>query len=125
VGVGQSLAHLLKNAQEARQVVGGRGPLLQQVGEGAALDELHGQERPAVGEGADLVDGRDAGVLQLPRDLRLLPEAPLVVRVAPELLAQHLDGQGPAQVGVPGTPHGAHAAPGNLRLDQVAPRPGG
>ena len=33
-----------------------------------ALDELHGQERPAVGQGAEVVDRRDARVLQLAGD---------------------------------------------------------
>ena len=52
----------------------GVGPLFQDGFESAALDELHGQERPAIGEGADLVDRRDARMLQLAGDPRLAEE---------------------------------------------------
>ena len=74
VGVADRLAHLLEDRDEPAAVLGGVVALLQQVVEGAALDELHRQERPAVGEGADLVDGRDAGVLELAGDRGLLEE---------------------------------------------------
>ena len=49
-------------------------PLLEQVGERAPLDQLHDDERPAVAERADLVDRRDARVLELAGDARLVEE---------------------------------------------------
>ena len=52
----------------------GSGRSREQVVQGAALDQLHGQERPAVGQGADLVDRRDAGVLELAGDPGLVEE---------------------------------------------------
>ncbi len=51
------------------------GPALrQQRRQGAALDQLHGEIRPVVGEGAQFVDRNHAGVLQLAGDLGLLDE---------------------------------------------------
>ena len=75
VGVGHRLATCSKIAQEPRQVVGRVLPVGQQRGQGAALDQLHREEGPAVGEGAQLVDRHDARVLELAADLRLLDEA--------------------------------------------------
>jgi hypothetical protein len=43
--------------------------------EGASLDELHGQEGPAIGKGSNLMYGRDAGVLQLAGDPTLARES--------------------------------------------------
>jgi hypothetical protein len=73
VRVGKRLAHLQEGAQEARQV--SRGSLSEQLGQGAALDQLHAEEGPAVGQPADGVDRRDAGVLELPGEARLVHEA--------------------------------------------------
>ena len=61
-----------------------RRPLGQHLGERAALDELHRKERPAVGEGAEIVHRHDAGMLQLPGDLRFLDESPHEIRPAGE-----------------------------------------
>ena len=47
---------------------------MQQLRQGAALDQLHGEVGPAVGEGAQLVDRDDPGMLKLAADLRLLDE---------------------------------------------------
>ena len=47
----------------------------EQLGQRLPLDQLHAEERPAVGEGAQLVDRHDARVLELAADLRLLDEA--------------------------------------------------
>jgi hypothetical protein len=92
------MAHLLEDGQETRQVVRGSRPFPEQVGEGASLDQLHGEEGPAVGQGADLVDGGNAGVLQLPGDLRLLAETALDLGQGAIILPQHLDGQGTIQI---------------------------
>ena len=69
---------------------------------------------------ADAVDGRDAGVLQLTRYLRLLHEAPLEVRQVAVVLAQHLEGDGALERRVAGAQHDAHAAAGDLAQDGVA-----
>jgi hypothetical protein len=63
VGVADGLADGLEDGQQPAALGRRIGPLLQDVIEGAALDELHGQEGPAVGEGADLMHGWVAGVL--------------------------------------------------------------
>jgi hypothetical protein len=41
-----------------------------------ALDELHGKEGPAVGQRAEIVDGRDGRVLQLAGDPGFVGKAP-------------------------------------------------
>ena len=74
VGVADRLADLLEHRQEPAAVGRRVGPPSEQVVEGLALDELHRQERPAVGQRADLVDRRDAGVLQLAGDPGLVEE---------------------------------------------------
>ena len=95
---------------------------LEQLGQGVALDQLHGEERPAVGEGAQLVDRDDAGVLELAADLRLLDEAADHVGVVAEVFAQDLQGHVAAEVGVAALEDGAHAAAGDLAVDPVADR---
>jgi hypothetical protein len=71
------------------------------VDEGAAADQLHGEERAAAGQPADVVDRHDAGVLQLAAHPCLLDEAAQEFRVLIPAAAQHLDGQVAAQVRVP------------------------
>ena len=100
MGVGHRLADLLEDRQEPRQVVGRGRRARQQGGQGPALDQLHGEEGPAVGEGAQLVDRHDAGVLELAADLRLLDEPAEDLGVVAVLLQEDLDGQVAAQVGV-------------------------
>src|SRR5436190_1421066 len=70
----------------------GARPVAQPLVEGAALDEPHGQEWPAIGEGAEIVDGGDAGVLELAGDQRLVDEAAGGGGPALVVLLQHLDG---------------------------------
>ena len=68
VGVGHGLAHLLENLQEPGEVVSGVGPFLQELRQGLAADQFHGEERPAVRQCAEIVDGHDARMLQLAGD---------------------------------------------------------
>jgi hypothetical protein len=123
VGVGHRLAHLLEHPQEAQPALGRLRVLRQELSQSPAVDQLHGEERPAVLQAADLVDRRHAGVLELTGDLSLFEEAPLQVGVAAVALQQHLDRQRPVQLGVAGPQHPAHAAVADLPLDLVAPRP--
>ena len=61
-----------------------------------------------------LVDRDDAGVLELPADLRLLDEAADQVGPMAMLLEQDLDGQVAAEVGIAPLEHGPHRAAGDL-----------
>src|SRR5262249_3854198 len=86
---------------------------------------LHGEEGPAVRQGADLVDGRNARVLQLGGQARLVEETPRR-RAALAVPAQkQLDGERAAQVGVLGAEHRTHAAPADLLQQPIAPGQGG
>src|SRR5262249_62391536 len=69
--------------------------------------------------GAQLVDGDDAGVLELAADLRLLHEALDHPDLALVRLQEHLDGDVAAQVGVAPLEHGPHAAPGDLAQELI------
>ena len=82
VGVGHRLGDGLEDRQEPRQLGGRPRAGLQQVGERLPLDQLHREERPAIGEGAQLVDRHDPGVLQLAADLGLFDEPADQVGVA-------------------------------------------
>ena len=84
--------------------------LLEQVGERVALDQLHDVEGPAVGQAADLMDGHNAGMLELSADLGLGLEAGDHLSIVGELLAQHLDRDRPAQGDVFAEVDRAHAA---------------
>ena len=95
---------------------------LQQLRQGVALDQLHGEEGPEVGEGAQLVDRHDAGVLELAADLGLLDEPADHAGVVAEVVAQHLERDVAAEVGVAALEDGAHAAAGDLAIDAVADR---
>ena len=74
MGVGHRLADGLEDREEPRQVVRRGWALREQRRQRPAFDQLHGEVGPAVGEGAELVDRHDAGVLELAADLRLLDE---------------------------------------------------
>ena len=70
------------------------GLAVQPVRQAAALDPLHGQERPAF-VAADLVDLHDVGVLHTRRQLRLQAE-PHLLGGGGELAGQdHLQGRQP------------------------------
>ena len=59
-------------------------------------------------------------MLELAADLRLLDEPADHVGVVAEVLAEHLQGDVAAEVGVAPLEDGAHAAPGDLAVDPVA-----
>jgi hypothetical protein len=109
-GVGESdgLAHLLEGAQQPRQVGRpvGRGEF---VGQGAAADELHGQERPAVGQLAQGVDRRDARVREAGGHPGLDDEPAGVLPVL-----HHLDRHLPVEDRVAGGVDDPHPAAGDL-----------
>ena len=118
--VGDRLADVLEDAQESRQVGRGECAFPQQGGQGAALDQLHGEVGTAVAEVADLVDRRDARMLELSGDLRFLDEASDEIGVIPVPVEQDLDGEVAAQVGVAALEDGTHPAVSDLAQDLVA-----
>src|SRR4029450_6427507 len=85
----------------------------------AALEELEREEDLAVLVDGELVDGRDAGVLELPGDLRLLHEAREVLGAARDVREDDLDRDPAAQAPVEREGDAAHAALADLALDQV------
>src|SRR5215471_16677950 len=91
VGVGHGLADLLKDGQEARQVVVGPRTLLKQLSKRLSLDQLHDEKRPAIVKAAHVVDRDDAGMLQLTEDLRLFQESRFEIGPAAVLSPQDLD----------------------------------
>src|SRR5262249_29360717 len=102
----------------------GVGPALQQRGQGVPLHQLHGEVRPAVVEGAQVVDGDDGRVLQPAADPGLLGEAEPGVRPVAVGRAQHLDGQLAPQVAVAAPEADADAAVTDLPQQLVTPRAG-
>jgi hypothetical protein len=108
VGEPDRLGDLLEHLHQPRQVVRRRRAGLEQLGQGGAVDELHGQERGAVGQFAEGVHRRDAGVRQLRRDLRLGDEPP---GVRPR--QQGLDGDFTVEGEVASGEHPPHAALGD------------
>jgi hypothetical protein len=93
--------------------------------EGVPLDELHGQEGPAVGECADLVHGGDARMLQLSGDACLAEEALGRERIGWVALGQQLDGDIAVEGDIAGAIDDAHAVVADLVDQLVAGRTGG
>ena len=121
MGVGHGLADLLEDREEARPVFIGAPTRREQRRQGAAPDQLHRDEQPAIGEAPQLVDGDDPGVLELAADLRLLHEAADHLGMIAVLLPDHLDGEVPAQVEVASLEDRADPAPGQF-ADQLVTR---
>src|SRR5689334_18056183 len=119
MGVGERLTELTEDGEVTRQIVGGRLALPEQVAESAALDELHGEEWPAVVEPADLVYRRDSRVLQLAGELRLLEKAILQLWMHGGV-QEHLEGERPLDVGVVGAVDDTHAAAPDFADDLIA-----
>ncbi len=122
VGVGHRLADLLEDREELHAIFIGASARLQHRRQGAAPDELHRDEQPAVGEASQLVDRRDPGVLELAADLGFLDEPAHHLGVVAVLLPDHLDGEVPAEVEVAPLEDRAHPAPGQLADELVARR---
>ncbi|MFO0799706.1 MAG: hypothetical protein U0804_19725 [Gemmataceae bacterium] len=119
VGVPDGLAHRLEHGHEPAAVVGRVAAGAEEVVEGVALDELHRQKRAAVGEGAEVVDRGDAGVLELAGDVSLVGEPAGDAAVRGELRLEELDRHLAAEGGVGGAEDGAHAAAGDLGAEDV------
>ncbi len=120
VGVGDGLRDRLEDRQHPGQAVAGILASGQEPGERVPFHQLHAEERPAVAQGAHLVDRHDAGVLELAADLRLLDEPADHVGIVAEVLAEDLQRDVAPEVGVAALEHGADAAARDLAVDPVA-----
>ena len=122
MGVSDGLAHLLEDGEE-RPGPRGVGPLLEQRGEGPALDEPHREERPELGIESQFITGTMPGMLELAADLGLLDE-PLDHPLVPGMAwVEHLDRDVAAEVGIAPFEDDAHSTPGDLAMEVVAPGP--
>ncbi len=88
------------------------------VAEGAALHELHGDERRSVGL-VDLVDCGDVRMVDGGGRLRLPDETLDALLVGRDLLGEDLEGDLPAELGVLGRVDGPHPAATDLLDDAV------
>ena len=94
-------------------LAGGQRFAGQHLGEVLALDKVHREKRLAV-HLADLVDGDDAGVMEMRRGLGLALEAFDDFGAGPLAEQEHLEGDDPVELRLPGAKDDAHAAVGNL-----------
>ena len=86
-----------------------------------ALDQLHREVGTAVAEGAQLVNGHDAGMLQLAGDLGFLDEAANHVGLVAMRFEQNLHRQVATKVGIAALENGPHAAASDL-AEELQPR---
>ena len=118
VGVGHRLGHADEDRQEPGMVARRVGPLGQDLGQGPAFDQLHGEVGATVGEGAQLVDRDDAGVLQLAADLGLLDEPADKLGLVAVRFQKHLHGEVSAEVGVVPLEDRPHSPAGDLAEEE-------
>ncbi len=115
VGEPDRLGDLLEHLDEPGQV-GGRGlAVLEELGEGVAVDALHDEEVAAVAQGAEGVDRQDGRVREPGGDLRLGDE-PIRFALPRE---ERLDGDLAIEGEVVGRVNGPHPAPGDFAGDLV------
>ncbi|MFO0890076.1 MAG: hypothetical protein U0790_13170 [Isosphaeraceae bacterium] len=118
--VRQRLADLLERQDESAAVRSRIGPRHQHFLERLPLDQLHGQERSAVGQRAQVMHRRDGRVLKVRRDERLVGEAASGAGVGCVPILQHFDRHLAAQGCVGGAVDDTHAAAGDLGMQVVA-----
>ena len=94
---------------DLEEAVEGHAAGLDELRQGLAVDELHGEEGRALGL-VDGVDGDDVGVAQGGDSLGLALEEGPALRVVDGALRQELDGHVPLELEVAGLPDDAHAA---------------
>ena len=121
VGLVERARHLSDQALDHRE---GHGPFGDRLGEGAPLDELHGDVEPPVGERAEVVEADGVGVAELHHRLALAQEAParLLVRLPLEHFDRDLADRGAH--GLLGRVDGAHAPLAEGLHQTVAPGQG-
>jgi hypothetical protein len=114
VSIRHRLAHGREYREEPRLVVEGRRSVAEHLGERLALDELHGEERPAIGEGPDVIHWHHAGVLELPADLGLFDESGDQLGLTFVGFEQHLERKLSTQIYIAAADDGSHPAAGDL-----------
>lgn len=122
VGVGDRLGDLLEHREEPGTVHGRARALFEQLVQGAATNQLHGQERPAIRGSADLVNGRDRRVLKLRGDERFLDKALRRLYLTGEALLKELHRHVALQRQIASPIDDAHATAANLIQKLVARR---
>ena len=102
---------------------GQRPALAQRLLEGLALDPLHDEEGPAVGERAEVGDADDARVVDEGGRAPLAHEAGRHLRVVGDRRVQQLDRHGRAGALAARAEDDPHRAPPHLALEVVGPDP--
>jgi hypothetical protein len=120
VGVRDGLSDLLEDGQEPTAVSGQVGASFEKFSQRLAFDELHGEERSAVGKRAKIMHGRDIRVLQLAGNAGLVGKPTSRARGGREPILENLDRDFPSEDGVGGAIDGSHAAAGDLLAEGVA-----
>jgi hypothetical protein len=118
MGVLHAFADAQEQFQAAPQVEAGSVAIL---GDRAAFDELHREERRAVGRGAGIEDLRDGRVLHLRQHLALDLEMGELARIEPVPAQQFERHRAVHRFELVGTIDLAHAAAPEQGLDPIAP----
>jgi hypothetical protein len=117
MGVGNGLAHLLENPQQMGKVIAAGLAFIEQGGKGAALHELHGEIGAIVGESANLVNGHNAGMLELGGDASFFEEADDKFGLIEVFIAKGFEGEDAIEFGIANAQDDAHAAPSDFGND--------
>ncbi len=106
-----------------QRLVEWNGPLLDAIGNGRPIDQLHHESGLPVGP-LESVDGGDVGVIQGREDFRftLKPREP--IDIFRHCLRQDFDGDVPLQIRVCGPIHFAHPAGADLASDFIGANTG-
>jgi len=120
MGVGHCLADRFEDCQETRAILdwGLTGP--EKVGESAALDQLHREERAIVGEGSQLVDRHDPWMLELAADSCFFHKSPDEVGLVLVRLEKHLDGELASQIDIAPADHSPHPPARDFSEKEIA-----
>jgi hypothetical protein len=99
VSVSNGLTDGFKHGEQAARIVLMPQDFIQCV----SFNQFHGQERPSIRQGADLVNGRNAWVLQLAGNARLIQESLSRRRVRRKTSGKNLDSDIAVKHNVSGT----------------------
>src|ERR1700759_3866000 len=98
---------------------GQRGGLVEPVREGVALDELHGNPRPAVGQEVAVVDPDDSRMANAIQDRGFLYDACRHAGLAPEISVHDLECSTTRQGGGPGFVYRGHSTSTDLSHNPI------
>jgi hypothetical protein len=120
VRIGERLADLLEDEKKPVQILRERLSLRQQRRQCLSLHELHREERTVIAKSAHLVNGNDAGMLQLPGDARLFKEPAEHFGIVLVVFQQDFESQLSIELWVKHAKDRAHAASGDFLNHLVA-----